>query len=156
MGRMKLGIAVAGAAIVLLGVVATVTMRSDGGTNRATTVANQASEPGTATAVTTVAPSAPASTPVTQPAPATKAPSQTSPAPKAPSAPATTVAGTNAPAAAVTPPSIPRSPQDVQQFIAGMTAQIQATAASNGNAPVTKEQIEAQIRAQLQQLGITF
>jgi predicted lipid-binding transport protein (Tim44 family) len=142
---MKIGIAVAGAVIVLLGVVAMVTMRSDGSTNRATTVASQASEPGTAPVVTTVTPKAPA----TQPAPTTKAPT----------APATTAVPAKAPATATatTPVSAPTSVQDVQQLIAGMTAQLQASAAANGtNTPMTKEQVEAQVRAQLAQLGITF
>lgn len=147
MGRMKLGIAVAGAVVVLLGVVAMVTMRSDGGTDRATTVASQASDASTVPAVTTGAPQVAVTQPAAQPTATTKAPN----------APVTTAAPAKAPAAAATPASIPRSPQDVQQFIAGITAQLQATAAANGNTtPMTKEQVEAQVRAQLQQLGITL
>ncbi len=45
----------------------------------------------------------------------------------------------------------------MQQFIAGMTAQLQVATATDGStAPVTKEQIEAQVRAQLKLLGINL
>lgn len=128
MGRMKRGIAAGGAALVLLGVVAAVTLRSDGDPNRARTVgAIEAPRPAMPSAVT--------------------------PTTEAPGAPTQT----KVPATATAPPSVPRTPQEVLQFIAGMTAQLQASTATDGStAPVTKEQIEAQVRAQLKQLGINL
>lgn len=140
-GRTKLAMAVAGAVLVLLGVVAAVTMRSDGGRDRVDTVA--ASE-------------APGHTPTSVgAAPATA--SDVTPTTKAPGAPTITGAPSRAPATATTPPSVPRTPQEVQQFIAGMTAQLQAATATDGStAPVTKEQIEARVRAQLKLLGINL
>jgi hypothetical protein len=142
MGRMKLGIAVGGVAFVLLGVVAAVTMRSDSSPSRTQPVASE-SQGGTPTSIGATASAASATTPTT----------------KAPGAPTTTKAPSKATASAVTPPSVPRSPEEVQQFITALRQQLQASAATVANgstAPVTKEQIEAQLLAQLKQLGINL
>lgn len=150
MGRMKVGIAVAGVVVTLLGVVAAVTMRSDSSSNHVNTVAGAPSGEGSGPAVTAMVPEIHGTTP----APAVPA----SPSAQVPSAPATTKAPGKA-AAAVTAPSIPPQPsvQDIQRIIAGITAQVTASAAGNGGtAPLTKEQIEAQVRAQLKQLGINI
>lgn len=143
MGRTKIYIAVAGVIVTLLGVMAAVVMRSDSGTKRVAAVATQAPADTSNPGVAAVLPSAPA----TQPGSAGRAPS----------APATTAKGT---AAKTAPPvSVPAQPsaQEIQKIIIGITAQAQAAAATNGSlAPVTQEQIEAQVRAQLKQLGITY
>lgn len=145
MGRMKLGIAVGGVAFVLLGVVAAVTMRSDSSPSRTQPVASE-SQGGTPTSIGATASAASAA-------------SATTPTTKAPGAPTTTKAPSKATASAVTPPSVPRSPEEVQQFITALRQQLQASAATVANgstAPVTKEQIEAQLLAQLKQLGINL
>jgi hypothetical protein len=59
-----------------------------------------------------------------------------------------------APGVAASPTQPPPSAQDVQRIIAGIMAPL-AAPTSDGAAP-TKEQIEAQVRAQLQQLGINY
>jgi hypothetical protein len=152
MGRMKVGVAVAGVLVVLLGVGTLVTMRSDGGSTHANRVASSdisGNDP--APVVTTIVTAVPAAPPAqAATTPATKAPAA------APSAPATTKAPTTAPATATTPPSVPRTAQEIQQFMAGLTAQLQATTASNGGPPLTKEQVEAQVRESLKLLGITL
>lgn len=116
MGRMKLGIGLAGAVIVLLGVVAMITMRSDGSPTHATVARNSTAS--------------------------------TSPSVAAPTA----AANATTPTSTVAQPSV----QDVQKLIAGLTAQIQASPTTDGSTPLTKEQVEAQVRAQLKQLGITY
>ena len=132
MTRMKLGMAVGGAVLVVLGVVAAVTMRGDSGLDRSPAVAAREAPGQTPTPAQAVTPVADA------PGTATTA--------KEPG---------KAPAQATTAPSVPRTPLEIQQFIAGITAQLQAPTATDGStAPVTKEQIEAQVRAQLHQLGI--
>jgi hypothetical protein len=148
MASAKIGGIVAGVLVALLGVVGLTAMRSDGGTEGSNTVAGPVAGESTVPNVAPVATPAPA----TQPAPAAgpKAPPATKPT-------ATTRPPANGPAATATPPSIPRTPQEIQQFIAGITAQLQASAVANGGtAPVTKEQIDAQVRAQLRQLGINL
>ncbi len=151
MGRMKVGIAVAGVVVTLLGVVAAVTMPSDSSSNHVSTVAGAPSGDGSVPAETAIAPEVSGTTP----APAAPAGS----AAKAPGAPAPTANTPGTAPAAATSPSVPPSPsvQDVQRIIAGITAQVTASAAGKGGAaPLTKEQIEAQVRAQLKQLGINL
>ena len=148
MGRMKLGIAVAGAVVVLLGVVAMVTMRSNGGSDHATNVASQSPATTVASGASYVSPTVP---------PMTAAPKGATP--KAPPAPATTSAApaTAAPANGTPTSVVPQpSAQDIQKLIAGITAQIQAPAATGTTAPLTAAQVEAQVREQLKQLGITY
>jgi hypothetical protein len=146
MGRFKLGIAVAGVVVTLLGVVAFTTMRSDGGAGHATTAASGVSEDATVPVATTKAPSAPA----TQPATTVK------PAQSATNAPATTKAPAATAAPSVTVPAQPTA-QDIQKVIAGITAEVLAPANTSANTqPLTKEQVEAKVREQLKQLGITF
>lgn len=86
-----------------------------------------------------------AKTVVTQSSGDTSAPAGKSPEP---------AATATAPAPATSPAQAPPSAQDVQRIIAGITAPL-AAATGDGAAP-TKEQIEAQVRAQLQQLGINY
>jgi hypothetical protein len=51
----------------------------------------------------------------------------------------------------------PPSPEQVQAIIAGLTASILAPSGTDpGAKPITKEQVEAQLREQLKQLGITY
>jgi hypothetical protein len=157
MGRIKVGMAVAGVLVVLLGVGTFVSMRSDGGSTHANSVVNSSAAPGNdpAPVVTTIVTAAPATGSANQPAkaattPATKAPTA------APSAPATTTAPAKAPATATTPSSVPHTPQEIQQFIAGLNAQLQSSASANGGPPLTKEQVEAQVRESLKLLGITL
>lgn len=142
MGRMKIGIVVAGVVVTLLGAVAAVTMRSNGGSNHVNTVANVAPGDATAPALASVIPTTLAPQPVSTT--------------NAPSAPNTAKAPASAPAA-TTPSSIVSQPsvQDVQKIIAGITAQVQASATTNA-APLTKEQVEAQVRDLLKQLGINI
>jgi hypothetical protein len=146
MGRIKLGIAVVGVVIALLGVVALTTMRSGSSSDHATTVASGVSEDATVPVVTTVAPT----TPETHPA----SPGNT--VPKTTSSPATTKAPTVNAAPTVTVPNQP-TPQDIQKAIAAITAEVLAPATSSAStAPLTKEQVEAQVREQMKKLGINF
>lgn len=146
MGRLKLGIAAGGVVLALLGVVALTTMRSDGGATHASPVASGVSENATVPVVTTVAPSAPATWPATT----------AKPAPNATNGPATTKAPTATAAPSVTVPAQP-TPQDIQKVIAGITAEVLAPANTSASTqPLTKEQVEAKVREQLKQLGITF
>lgn len=143
MGQMKIGIIVAGVVVTLLGAVAAVTMRSNGGSNHVNTVANVAPGDTKPPALASIIPT----TLAPQPVPTTDAPS---------TAATTTKAPANAPAA-TTPSSIVSQPsaQDVQKIIAGITAQVQSSAATTG-APLTKEQVDAQVRALIRQLGINI
>jgi hypothetical protein len=51
----------------------------------------------------------------------------------------------------------PPSPEEVQAIIAGLTSSILAPIGTDpGAKPLTKEQVEAQLREQLKQLGITY
>ena len=71
--------------------------------------------------------------------------------------PATTVA--NAPAARTgTQLSLPPKPtvQDVQKVLAGIMAQMTPPAGAAPTAPLTTEQVEAELREQLRLLGITY
>lgn len=138
MRRMKQAIAAGGAVLVLLGVVGSVTIWSDDGLNRSPTVAAREA-PGETTSDGVAPTLSSAATPTI----------------KESGAPPTTQQPSKAPARATTTPSVPRTPQEVQQFVAGMTAHLQVSTATDGStAPVTKEQVEAQVRLQLQQLGI--
>jgi hypothetical protein len=85
--------------------------------------------------------------------PPTDAPS-TAPV-KDPSAPG---AAPSLPADVATLATVPQpSAEDLQSLIAGITAQMQVPPASTGSTvPLTQEQIEAQVREQLRQLGITY
>jgi hypothetical protein len=128
MGRMKVGIVTAVSLVALLGV----GCGSDSGPvakKSPTAVA-----PGTSLVPPTDAPSA---APVKDPS----APDAASP-----------------PADAATLATVPQpSAQDIQNLIAGITAQLQVPPASTGSSvPLTQEQIEAQVREQLAQLGITY
>ena len=130
MGRMKVGIAMAVSLVALLGV---------GCGSDAKPVAKKAPTavlaPGTSLVPPTDAPStAPANDPGTPDAAQTPPPDATSLA------------------------TIPQpTAQDLQNLIAGITAQIQAPTDSSGTAVrLTQEQVEAQVREQLKQLGITY
>jgi hypothetical protein len=51
----------------------------------------------------------------------------------------------------------PPTPEEIQSIIAGLTTQILApTGTEAGGKPLTKEQVEAQLRDRLKQLGITY
>jgi len=130
MGRMKVGMATAVSLVALLGV----GCGSD-------------AKPVAKTSPTTV------QAPGTSLVPPTDA-SSTAPV-KDPSAPG---ADRSAPADPATLATVPQpSVQDIQNLIAGITAQMQAPPASTGSSvPLTQEQIEAQVREQLKQLGITY
>ena len=155
MGRAKAGIAVVGVLMTLLGVVALVTTQSNGSSRPAGTVSGAASGEATTTGSpvdATVAPAAPGENTSASVAPATASTGS-----KAPNAQTPTTASGKAPAAAAPPSGTARpTPEQIQATIAGITAQLQASAARNGGAPVTKEQIEAELRAQLKQLGINY
>jgi hypothetical protein len=143
---MKIGIAAVGAVFVLLGVVAAATMRSDSSPNRAETVASQA----TAETSPAAGPGAASSGPATQPA---KAPATT--ASTKPSAAASKVADAKT-APLVTIPAQPTA-QDLERVMAAITASMAPPAGTTGTtAPLTKEQVEAQLREQLRLLGITY
>jgi hypothetical protein len=131
MGRMKLGVAMAGV-ILTLGVAGC-------GSDRAGTVADKAP-------VTTLVPGASSVSPTVPPATGQAT---------TPVGPAATQTG---PAAALPGLTIPQpSVHDIQNVIAQITAQVQApTAATGGTAPLTKEQVEAAVRERLKQLGITY
>lgn len=117
MGRAKIGVAVAGVIVMLLGAVTLVAMRNNGGSNHADAVVSVTSDP----------------------------------------TPATTMAPGTAPAAATPSTNVPQpSIQDIQKVIAGLTTQVQTLAASNNGAPLTEEQVNAQVREQLKQLGINY
>jgi hypothetical protein len=148
MGRMKAGIALAGVVVALLGVVAAVTMRSDGSAE-ATKVASQGPASTVAAVGSTVAPGG--SEPAAASSPATTA--------KPSGATATTKASPTAPARSGSPSTVSQpSVQDIQQLIAGIQAQITAPSATPGStAPLTAEQIEARIREELKtKYGITY
>ena len=146
MGRTKLGVTLAGVIVMLLGVVAVVAMQSNGGSTNANSVVSSTSDQATVEAAPAVEPAAPASSPVTAQGPKAQA-TGTTPTTKAPA---------KAPAA-ITPTTLSPQPsvQEIQQIIAGLTTQIQSQAA-NGPTPLTTEQVEAQLRATLKQLGITY
>jgi hypothetical protein len=147
MGRMKIGIAVAGVIVMLLGAAAVLATQSGGDSKHVSSVANQATGATVNGGVTTVVPSVPA----TQPAQAAK----TATTPNAPSAPPTT-AGKGSTSAPVTVPTQPTA-QDIQRVIAGITAEVLAPAnASASTKPLTKEEVEAKVREQLKQLGINY
>jgi hypothetical protein len=146
MGRMKVGIAVAGVIVALLGVGAAVATRSDGGSKHADPVASTAAVDASTTPGVTVVPTpvSPASAPA--------------PAPNAMTAPTTTarVAAGATSNPGVAPPGHP-SAEDIQKVIAGLTSQLLAPADTSATTqPLTKAQVEAQLRAQLKQLGITY
>ena len=147
MGRAKMGIAAAGVILILVGVGAVAMMQS-GRPDRATSADTPASDEPEATVVPilpTVAPPSSPSTTVAPPAQAKGGPTTTKAPAKAP-----------APGTPTTLDSTP-SAQEIQQVIAGLTAQLQQTAAANGTAaPLTKEQVEAQLREMLKQLGIPY
>ncbi len=148
MGRAKIGVAFAGVIVMLLGVVTVVAMQGKGDSNHANSVAASTSDKPSAEIVPILPTVAPASSPTTAPAPAAQAKGAT----------ATTKAPAKAPASA-TPTTLGPQPsvQEIQQVIAGLTAQLQQTAAANGSGtPLTKEQVEAQLRAMLKQLGIPY
>ena len=151
MGRTKVGIGVAGAVVALLGVVAAVTMRSDGSSD-ASKVVSQGP-------VTTVAAAPVASTAAPAGTPATAASAPTTAARPSGTAGTKSASPTTAPAKTGMP-TVPVAPsvQDIQQLIAGITAQITAPSASPGTtAPLTAEQIEARVREELRtKYGITL
>ena len=149
MGRMKVGIALGGVVVALLGVVAAVTMRSDGSSD-ATKVASQGPASTVAAVGSTVAPGGSATTAATTPATTAK----TSGATATTKAPSTTAPAKSGTASTVSQPSL----QEIQQLIAGITAQITAPPATPGStAPLTAEQIEARVREELKtKYGITY
>lgn len=145
MGRTKLGIGAAGAVIVLLGVVAVLTMQ-DGGKDRATTVVSQAAGETSAPDVTAAAPVFPVTQPAQAPPPSTKPAGTT----------ATKAKASEASSDPVTAPTR-LTPAEIQKVIAGITAEVLAPANPTASTtPLTKEQVEAQVREQLKKLGITY
>ena len=151
MGRTKAGIALAGVVVTLLGVVAAVTMRSDGGSD-ATKVASQGSATTVAATVESpIAPDGSATTASTAPAATSNLSGRTATT-KAPSTP--TPAKSGVPSTVSSQPSL----HEIQQLIAGITAQIMAPAATPGSsAPLTAEQVEARVREELRtKYGITL
>jgi hypothetical protein len=145
MGRTKLGVALAGVIVMLLGVVTVVAMQGKGDSNHVNSVVSSTSDKAPTEAAPAVVPVAPASSPTTATAPAAQANGTT----------ATTNAPAKAPASA-TPTTVRPQPsvQEIQQIIAGLTAQVQSQAASG--TPLTTEQVDAQLRAMLKQLGISY
>ncbi len=117
-------------------VVATATIGCGGDSKDAKTVARQADSI-SAPDLTTVVPNVPAVPP---------AEGETPPA---------TTEGAAAPAGAPAP--VPPSAQDIQNVIASITSQVLAPADTTaGTAPLTKEEIMAEVRAQLKLLGIEY
>lgn len=71
--------------------------------------------------------------------------------------PAATVPASAGPGSATVANPTPPSPEQIQQIIAGLTTKILAPAdTSAGTKPLTKEQVEAELREQLRQVGITY
>jgi hypothetical protein len=139
MGRARTGIAAAGVILMLVGVGAVAVGQSGRHPDRATSADTPASDKPEATVVPILPNVAPPSAQAKGGPTTTKAPAR-APAPGTP----TTLASTP-------------SAQEIQQVIAGLTAQLQQTAAANGaGAPLTKEQVEAQLREMLKQLGIPY
>jgi hypothetical protein len=64
---------------------------------------------------------------------------------------ATSSEGGGSPATTIAMPT----PADIQHLIEGLTTQMQQAAGTTGR-PLTKEEVEAQLRAQLSQLGIKY
>lgn len=137
MGRMKIGMAVAAVVVTLVGVVAAVTLGS-GGSTKVDTVASQAG----------AARSTPGAAGSSDPtAMIMEGQGSTVPA---------TAGGARGPALPLTLPAHPTA-EDVQRILAGITAQILAPPGSTETTkPLTKEQVESQVREQLKQLGINF
>ena len=144
MGRIKLGIGAAGAVIVLVGVLAVLSMQG-GGNGPATPVVSQAAGDSSAPDVTTAAPVPPVTEPAQSPPPSTK-PGD---------AAATTAKASDAPPAPGTVRAQPTA-ADIQRVIAGITADVLSPPNSVSTTPLTKEQVEAQVREQLKKLGITY
>jgi len=134
---MKIGMAVAVAAVTVAGVVGAITAGSSDPAKVGTAAGQQA--PGTRSLAT-----------ANDVAAATILPVQgASPAPAA--------AG-GSPGMAQ-PLQLPAHPtvQDVERILTGITAQILAPPSSTASTqPLTKEQVESQLREQLRRLGITF
>lgn len=146
MGRMKIGIVAGSVLVVLLGVVAAVTLRSDSDTSGANRVASSATDPTISSVVTVVPlpviPPAASSATTAKPANAPTTTVKASTASK--STPTTAIAGQ--PTAA-----------DIQKVIAGIMAEVTAPADTTASTkPLTKEQVEAKVREQLKLLGITY
>lgn len=141
MGRIKIGIAVAGMIAVLSGVVAVTALRSGDRSSNASTVASVSRPNDNGQVIPAVAPTVPATKPASSVA-------------KTPPTTAKVAAGK--PSAVVTVPANP-TPADIQRVIAGITAEVLAPPnASVSTQPLTKEQVEAKVREQLKQLGINF
>jgi hypothetical protein len=135
MGRAKSGIAAAGVIVMLLGVGTVLFMQGKGDSNHANSVVASTSDKAQPAVVPILPTMAPASSPATTVAPSAQA-KGTTPTTKLDSTP---------------------SAQEIQQVIAGLTVQLQQTAAANGSGtPLTKEQVEAQLRLMLKQLGIPY
>ncbi len=134
MGQKKIGMAVAAAvAVTLVAVVAAITVGSSGST-KLTTTASQATG--------------------TKPA-AAGDPAAMIMGGEAPIVPAT-MGGAPGMPAPITAPAHPTA-EDVKRVLAGITAQILAPPSSTASTkPLTKEQVESQVREQLRQLGINF
>ncbi|MDQ6728361.1 MAG: hypothetical protein M3066_19690 [Actinomycetota bacterium] len=129
--------AVVAATVALVGVAAAIALAGSGSTRHSTQVSQA---PGAKSASVTVGAGGPTATVA---------------AGQGASTPATVggVAGT------AQPLDLPAHPtaEDVQRVLAGITAQMLAPASTTASAqPLTKEQVEAQLREQLKQLGINF
>jgi hypothetical protein len=71
--------------------------------------------------------------------------------------PVATLPDSSASGSAVVASRTPPSPEEVQAIIAGLTSSILTPSGTDpGAKPLTKEQVEAQLRDQLKQLGITY
>ncbi len=143
MGRIKVGIAVAGVVVTLLGVVAVITMQGGGGSNPAVSAAGQEPAATTAAGAPVVTTGDPTNVPGTQ-APTTKASSPTPTTTKVPNA------------KAAPPVALPAQPtaQDIQKVVEGITSQVVAGSTSATTKPLTKQEVEAQLRELLKQFGI--
>ncbi|MDQ2826101.1 MAG: hypothetical protein M3Y04_03920 [Actinomycetota bacterium] len=131
--RNTAGVAAAVAAT-LLGVVAVISLASSGGT-------------GVNPVTSRSAPTKPVLTDDGQrPATITAAPPSIAPA----------AGGAPGKALSITPPARPTA-EDVQRILAGITAEIMAPPGSTATTqPLTKEQVDQEVRSKLSQLGINF
>ncbi len=143
MGRMKIGMAIAAAAVGLMGVVAVTTLGGPG-SSAPNTVASQA-----AVATPPAGDGHPKAT-------ITEVPASIAPGPGGSTGVAG--AGTTGPGTAM-PIILPAHPtaEDVQRILAGITAEIMTPPASTATTPpLTKAQVEQDVRSKLSQLGINF
>ena len=132
MGRTKMAMAVAVAVVALVGVSAAITLGNAGSTHPTTS-----RSPEKSSAVAATGDQAPTIIPAQGPGP-------------------TAAAGAPRATAPIVPSAQPTA-EDVQRILAGITAAITAPPSSAASTqPLTKEQVEQEVRSQLGQLGINF